>query len=198
MDHVPPQQFYAKEIRRSANLNLWKVPTHKRCNAAYREDEEYFYHALWPVVQDNNPKMGQVMHRDTARRIHNPQTPALLRSLLKTYTPITDGGIHLPHGVVQFKVSEIRLQRVVIKIAQGLFYLDHDRYIPRGNCKDIRMCLNISEVPEMYQLSWRGVSAKAVLPEAFSYQHFKVETLHLFSLLFWEAFLFCMAFREAH
>ena len=32
-DHVPPKQFYVKEIRSAQNPNLWVVPTHKRCNA---------------------------------------------------------------------------------------------------------------------------------------------------------------------
>ena len=56
MDHVPPKQFYPKELRIDRNPNLWRVPTHKRCNEDYREDEEYFYHAMYAVVLKNNKK----------------------------------------------------------------------------------------------------------------------------------------------
>ena len=56
MDHVPPKQYYPKSVRKEANLNLWKVPAHKRCNGEYKLDEEYFYHNLYPLVQNANPK----------------------------------------------------------------------------------------------------------------------------------------------
>ena len=36
MDHVPPRQFYMKQIRATQNLNLDKAPSHKRCNEAYK------------------------------------------------------------------------------------------------------------------------------------------------------------------
>ena len=42
MDHVPPRQFYMKQIRATQNLNLDVAPSHKNCNEAYKEDEEYF------------------------------------------------------------------------------------------------------------------------------------------------------------
>ena len=100
-DHVPPRQFYSKEIRSTADLNLWVVPAHKRCNNGYREDEEYFYHASYVPVQNANRTMGQVFHRDFLRRAKKPQTPAMARSLLNEFCAVTDGGIHLPPGIVK-------------------------------------------------------------------------------------------------
>ena len=35
-------------------LNLWTVPTHKHCNAAYKLDEEYFSVRLAPLVGNAN------------------------------------------------------------------------------------------------------------------------------------------------
>lgn len=195
MDHVPPKQFYPKENRTARIPNLWVVPTHKRCNADYRKDKEYFYHAVYPLVQDGNRTMGQAVYRDLMRRTHKPQTPAMTRRLLTRFKRVTDSGIHLPPGIVQFNLDACRVERVAIKISQGLFYLDESRYLPRRNCKDIRLCQTEGEVPQLYQLSWRRGEAKSVLPGVFSYRRFEFENLHLFSMLFWEAFMFCTAFE---
>jgi hypothetical protein len=45
-DHVPPKQFYPKQIRETQNLNLDLVPSHKMCNENYKKDEEYFLPCL--------------------------------------------------------------------------------------------------------------------------------------------------------
>jgi hypothetical protein len=196
MDHVPPKQFYPKEERASANPNLWLVPTHRRCNADYQKDEEYFYHAMYPLVRDGNRAMAQVVHRDLKRRTNKPQTPAIIRSLLKEFRTVTEGGILLPRGMVQFNIDAYRVQRVAMKIAQELFYLDKDQHVPRANCKDIRLCESESDVPELYQFSWRGAEARAVLPAVFSYRRCEFDNLHLFSMLFWEALMFCVALER--
>jgi hypothetical protein len=196
MDHVPPKQFYPKELRSNRSPNLWLVPTHKRCNQAYREHEEYFYHAMYGVVQTNNQRMGKQILADFARRIHKPQTPAIMRHIRKTFTTVTEGGIHLPPEVVQFSVDRYRSQSVVIKIAQGLIYRDCGVHAPRESCKDIRDCLDESNVPELYRLSWQGAESKTVCPDVFSYRRFEFENLHLLSMLFWESLMFCCAFED--
>lgn len=196
MDHVPPKQFYPKETRSTIRARLWYAPSHKRCNEDYREDEEYFYHVMHIVVQDNNPSMGQVLHMDLARRTHKPQTPAMLRNILKTFAPVTSGGIYLPPPLLRFEVDRYRAERVVLKIVRGLFFLDHGRHLPLENCKDIRLCLAKSDVPEIYARMWEAGPAKTICPEVFSYRHFEVKGLHLWSLLFWEAFMFCIAFQD--
>lgn len=192
MDHVPPKQFYPKELRTERSPNLWLAPAHWRCNERYRKDEEYFYHAMYFVV--NKPNRCRI-HRDFARRMHQPQTPAIIRSILKTFREITKGGIHLPDGIVQFSVDKYRAQRVVIKIAQGLFYLDYGRYMPSDNCVDIRLCVTESDIPEFYTLSWQGAELKTVCHDVFSYRIFEVKHLRLFSMCFWESVMFCAAFK---
>lgn len=196
MDHVPPKQFYPKSLRTKLNLNLWVVPTHKRCNEDYREDEEYFYHAMSPIVGKNNPQMGKTIFADFARRTHKPQTPAMIRNILKSYSHVSNGGIYLPPGIVQFSVDKDRTQRVIIKIAQGLIYSDCDVYAPSENCKDIRLCSDKSDVPEVYSLSWQGAESKTVCQKVFAYRRFELENLHLLSMFFWESLMFCCAFED--
>ncbi|MEK7793591.1 MAG: hypothetical protein AAB353_03635 [Candidatus Hydrogenedentota bacterium] len=195
-DHVPPKQFYPKETRSGQNLNLWVIPTHERCNSQYREDEEYFYSASVPFVNKGNHAMWHILHQDLVRRVNKPQTPAMARRLLKEIKTVSDGGIHLPSGIVYLKLEKYRMQRVAIKIAQGRFYLEHKRFLPRQNCKDIRLCETEADVPELYQFSWQVANAKSVLPAVFSYRCFLFEDMHLFSLLFWESFMICAAFEN--
>src|SRR5207249_6670860 len=80
-EHVPPKQFFPKSLR--SGLNLWIVPTHKSCNNRHKADEEYFVHALYPLVARINSRAGRVMFVDLKRRAKRPQTPRLLRSILQ-------------------------------------------------------------------------------------------------------------------
>ena len=72
MDHVPPRQFYQKQIRQTQNLNLNVAPSHKRCNEAYKEDEEYFYLSMFPIVAMNYPAMETLYFQDIMRRSQQP------------------------------------------------------------------------------------------------------------------------------
>jgi hypothetical protein len=220
-EHVPPKQFYPKSLR--GGLNLWVVRTHKSCNNKNKQDEEYFYHALYPLVANANPQTAAVILDDLKRRAKKPQTPTLLRDILRTsQTNTTGGGIVLPPGIVRLDVSQYRLQQVAIKIGRCLFYRDHKRVMPYENCKDIRLCEREEDVPEFYRVSWElskvnvnrlvplepgGIvvavdteagQAQAVDPQVFDYRsaHIEERQLHLYTLRFWEAFVFCMAFRE--
>lgn len=219
-EHVPPKQFYPKSLRRG--LNLWVVPTHKSCNNKHKADEEYFYHALYPLVANANPSTADVILDDLERRAKKPQTPVLLRSLLQSPRTTTSGGIVLPPGMVRLNVDEGRVQQVAIKIARCLFYRDHNRFMPYENCKDIRLCEREEGVPEFYRLSWElskvnvndlvppgpgGIvlvvegdagAPVSACPQVFEYRtaYLPPRRLHLYSLRFWDAFLFCMAFED--
>ena len=197
MDHVPPKQFYPKGIRENEDLNLRLLPSHKKCNEDYKNDEEYFYHCMYAAVERCNQKMAKLIYDDLQRRADKPQTKAMARRLLKDFKKVTDGGIHLPDGIVQFAIDEYRIQRVTLKIAQGLVYLETNRYMPLENAKDIRLCLEENEVPELYQLSFKASPIKGACPQVFSYRYFKFDTNHLLSMFFWESFMFCTLFDEA-
>lgn len=219
-EHVPPKQFYPKSLR--DGLNLWTVPTHSSCNAQSKDDEEYFYHALYPLVANANQPMARLLFDDLRRRAAKPQTPKLLRSIMRNARSKTAKGIILPPGVLQLPASEYRLQQVAIKIGRCLFYRDHKRVMPLANCKDIRLCEREDNVPELYLLSWEmsklnvnelaestrsnviavtETDAGAPLSECrrvFDYRSAFLEEqhLHLYTLRFWESFVFCMAFEE--
>jgi len=196
-DHVPPKQFIPKELRNSPGLNLWKVPSHKGCNGAYRPDEEYFYHAFTIQVQGSNPKIGLTLFNDLRRRVHKPQTPAIIRKILAQATTVTPGGIVLPPPIVQIPIDVYRVQQVALKIVQGLHFREFGQFLPKANCKDIRLCTHRDDVPECYSLTWQMKQFKTFCPAVFSYWciDFPPKNLILFSLLFWEAFMFCLTFE---
>jgi len=196
MDHVPPRQFYPREIRQKENINLKSAPSHKKCNENYRKDEEYFYHCLYPIVAKHSSDMGNVIFQDFARRCHKPQTPAMLRKVVKTASAITEGGIHLPSGMVELTVDEYRIQRVAAKIARGLVFLRTGTYFPEQSVIDMRFCLEESEAPEMYQLSWQAGSVEGVQPKVFSYKYLIFNGHHILSMLFWESFMYCVTLQS--
>jgi len=219
-EHAPPKQFYPKSLRRG--LNLWVVPTHRSCNNKHKADEEYFYHALYPFVANVNARMASVILDDLRRQAAEPQTRTLLRRILQSPQTSTGGGIVLPPGMVRLDVDAHRLEQVAVKIGRCLFYRDHRRVMPYENCKDIRLCEREEGVPELYRLSWElskvnvsslapsrpgGIvvvedaeegKAQAVDRRVFDYRAAYIEErrLHLYTLAFWEAFVFCMAFQE--
>ena len=50
-DHVPPLQFFAKEIRKKHNLDkLVTLPAHRKCNTQYSSDEQYFVNTIIPLA----------------------------------------------------------------------------------------------------------------------------------------------------
>jgi hypothetical protein len=198
------------------------VPSHRSCNNQHKADEEYFYLALYPLVANVNPGTGNVILADLRRRARQPQTRTLVRSILKTASTATKGGIMLPPGVVRFNTNKHRLQQVAVKIARCLFYRDHKRFMPYENCKDIRLCEREEDVPELYSLSWEmskvnvnelapsetnglvvvtdaeAGQAQAAYRQVFDYRAVYLEErqLHLYTLRFWEALLFCLAFED--
>jgi len=193
-DHIPPKAFYPKRAR--AGLNLQVAPAHKTCNENYREDEEYFQHVFLLEVLNRKPPITELLKDDFFRKAQRPQTPALIRNILKGVSSITPGGIYLPHGRLQVEIDQLRIERVVLKVACGLFHIENHGFMPLKNAKDIRFCLDEDEVPELYRLYWPHAELKGVYPDVFSHKYFRFENLHLYSLLFWKAFMYCVAFED--
>ena len=196
-DHVPPKQFYPKEIRESENLNLQLAPSHGQCNNDFKDDEEYFYASLYPLVDKYNPDMAAKIFRDFARRCQKSQMPTMLRNIFGDASGTTKGGIHLPAGIVEINVDLCRIQRIAGKIARGALFLSTEKYIPEANIVDMRICPEESEVPDMYQISWKCAgSIKGPHTKVFSYKYMQYDQYHIISLLFWEAFMFCVTIQD--
>lgn len=199
MDHIPPRQFFPQPLRKMTNPNLAVAASHKKCNNAYKDDEEYFYHSLYPLVANTNQNMAQAIFTDFVRRRTAGQTPSLIRQIFSGASAITQGGIILPHGRIEFTVDLARIERIAIKIALGVLFLETGLCFPPSSVVDIRLCEKEAEVPEMYQLSWQGAPIKGVYPNVFSYRCFALDSENalMLSLMFWGAFMFCITIQNA-
>jgi len=196
-EHIPPKQFFPKALRTLLNPNLDCAPAHMKCNSSYQKDEAYFYHSLYPLVANSNPHMGNAMFDDFKRRCGKPQTPALLRKLLSNASAISEGGIVLPARKIEVRVDLARIQRVAGKIARGSLFLSTRRCCPESSIVDIKLCEEESGVPEMYRLSWQGSPIEGAYPKVYSWRCLPLERHYVLSLLFWEAFMFCVTIRSA-
>ena len=195
MDHVPPKQFFPKQVRIDEHLNLELAPSHKECNNAYKDDEDYFYHSLYTLVANNNPEMAQTVFQDFVRRSSRPQTPEMIKKIFSSASRTTSGGIILPGNKVEVNVDLARIQRIAGKIARGVIFLATQEYCPESNIVDMRNCESESEVPEMYQLSWKASTMETTYKRVFSSRCFPFEGHFIVSLMFWESFMFCVTVK---
>jgi len=152
---------------------------------------------LYPLIANSNPGMAQMVFQDFVRRSRKPQTPAMLRGIFSNASPTSSGGIILPANKVEINVDLVRIQRIAGKIARGVVFLKTGDYCPETNIVDMRICESESEVPEMYQLSWKATSMESIYPKVFSFKYFPfLQGYYILSLLFWGAFMFCVTIQQ--
>jgi len=101
-DHVPPRQFYSKEIRGANNPNLLILRTHRACNSSYQSDEEYFIHTFAPLVMDTFA--GNSISRELFE--------TLIQDLLESTLVELDRAIasaYLSNGIVKEEIEQVLL-----------------------------------------------------------------------------------------
>jgi hypothetical protein len=146
--------------------------------------------ALFPVVEGNGLRVVSDIFADLKRRAEQPQTKILARSMLGNFSNYTQGGICLPKGKYEYKFDEYRIQKVVLKIVQELFFYHNQKPLPFDKIKDYRMCLGEEEVPEIYRISWQGSPLTFECEQVFSYKYFSYDKVYCWTLFFWEAIMF--------
>lgn len=188
-EHLPAKQFFPKEIRIQENLNLLTIPSHWECNEGYSKDEEHFYFSLYPIVKESKASISDVVHSDLKNKTQEPQK-IFIRTLLKNFSVCTEGGIYLPTGKYEYSIDKYRIQRVVLKIIQGLFFHHNQVFLPIGKIKHYDMCLDEGEVFEVFKISWPCSVLTYRCKQVFSYKYFFDENRHYWTLLFWDAVMF--------
>ena len=196
MDHVPPRQFYMKEIRTTQNLNLDTAPSHRSCNEAYKEDEEYFYVSMYAIVAQSHSTMATSYFQDFLRRSHQPQTPAKLRKILSTAVTVTEGGIHLPNGMRRLTLDRQRIERIVVKIARGILFLSTERHFGEQQIICMSRYNTPSEIPDAIMLALRSRPWVGTYSDVFAYSLLSSGGLHLLLMLFWKAIMFSVTVKD--
>ena len=197
-EHAVPKQFFITKVRRPPREKLWTVPSHQRCNQSYRMDEEYFYTYVYPLVDAHNKGMGKELLADIRRRTRKPQPQALLRRLLRDTSHVTPGGILLPPSVVWVKVEKPRIYRVVTKIAKCLYYKDRGKPMPKCSSSYVKLCESPEELEEPFDdlRKCEEVERRSAAPDIFRYWYVDDGGVNWYAMLFWEAFMVCMIFKE--
>jgi hypothetical protein len=133
VDHVPPKQFYAPELRAGLNLScLVTVPAHGMCNKAYESDEEYFTWSLASIAGGSTA--GDALVRYQSKQFRSGRSQGLGRKVLSEFAK-NPSGLYLPPRVVIKRVQGERLVRVVWKMVRGLYFLEHQEVLPEDTPK---------------------------------------------------------------
>ncbi len=139
-DHVPPKLL----LERPFPPNLRKVPSCRACNEGYADDERYIRDALHQVGFGEISRQKLSANGVVTRSLEH--SPKLKRMIEAAHRRAGD-------GKTVFVPKPERFERVFVKIARGLWYLDRD--LRMG--KDQVRCLSIDHV----------LQKPSPLPEAF-------------------------------
>jgi hypothetical protein len=118
-DHVPPESFLAKRLRRNNQIRLVTFPVHIICNTAYKHDEEYFVQTLIPFAKGSIS--GDALFAKAVADYHQGKNRPLVKTVLSQAVHKV-GSIHLPAGRVALVLDRDRFERVVSKIVRGLYH----------------------------------------------------------------------------
>jgi hypothetical protein len=202
VDHLPPKQFYALELRAKLNLSqLMTLPAHGKCNKAYESDEEYFTWTLVPLAAGSTA--ADALIRDHAGKFRAGKRQGLGRTILGEFES-NPSGLHLPAGLVIKRVQGDRLVRVTWKIVRGLYFLESGDVLPEDTPKTMEFL-----EPEQARQSivtdsvWEHVKAqpsRGVYGGAFDYKYLvgKAEQgpLHCWGMLLWDKMMVFVAHHQ--
>ena len=120
----------------------------------------------------------------------------MLRDIFSSASRVSEGGIILPANKVVINIDLARMQRIAGKIARGVLFLATQKYFPKRDIADMRICENPSEIPELYQLCLGAAPMEGTYSEVFSHSYFPYNGYHHISLFFWKAFMFCVTIQD--
>lgn len=180
-DHVPPKQFYASILRKSVNLNLLTLPTHKSCNISYGKDEEYFLHSLAPVAK--HTKTGAEIWKDIKKVAQKKESCKLIRKVYHEFTNMPNH-IYLPPGIVAKKFEFDRIERVIWKIIRGLYYVEFNEILPQHFDHGIEIYDQYNRPREEFHFV-RDKKSLGLYPGVFDYKKVNTDEYVMWGLLFW-------------
>ena len=130
-DHCPPQALFAKEIRGRYNTSQLKTfSVHKRCNASYALDEQYFIATLIPFALGSEAGDAAFKNFITSSR-KSKRKRRLAEKILHEFET-QPGGVHLPSGLVAKRQDGRRIKRIAWKIVRGLYFAHHGAILPEN------------------------------------------------------------------
>lgn len=191
-DHVPPKQFYARDLRRMYSPNLFTLPVHSSCNKAYQKDEDYFVHSMGPVVMESYS--GKALWEDISDHYERPQNRRIAEMVLKEFDK-RPSGLVLPFGKVAKRFDSERMWRVVWKIVRGLFFKEIGQVLP-SDLPIKREILSPGERSSPEFDITRTVPTLGQYPGVFDYRYIGIPgKIYLWEMLFWDRIIMFVGFH---
>jgi len=171
-DHVPTKKLFPSP----RPSDLITVPSCESCNNRLSPDEEYFVHVLLSLREADTPTAWKLRNElfakeRTARRLRMSH---LMLSTIKRVRMVTAGGLHLGYGHT-FEVDLDRFDRVVEKVARGLWFAEFQEQLPQDRIASV--LLNPpreGQAGELIEAVFQNGSGKDIGPGIFEYRIAKV------------------------
>ena len=195
-DHVPPKQFYARDIRKRHNPNLFTLPVHVACNKTYQKDKDYFVNSIAPLAQESYS--GSQVWKDIGNQFQRPEGLRIGKMIFREFQA-RPSGLYLPAGKVVKRFDAERVWRVVWKIVRGLFYKEHRRFLPEDSLRTYYKVVSVGEQPPPEFEAVRNTPSRGQYPGVFDYKYIVIPELndfHFWALLFWERLIKLIAFHD--
>ena len=194
-DHMPPRQFYSKEIRKLHGPNLRTLPTHLECNHSYQLDEEYFIHSLAPLALESYA--GKSIFRELLSQYERNRNTVLSKKVLNEFEE-RPSGLYLPSNKVVKRIDPDRIWRGAWKIIRGLFYYEHNRILPENTRHLFKVVSPGEKPPEEFSFI-PDVPIRGQYPGVFDYKYRifpDMKNSHLWALLLWDCIIILSFFDD--
>jgi hypothetical protein len=196
-DHVPPKQFYAKEIRLGIPLNLLTLETHAACNRSFQRDEDFVVNTLLPFVLTSTS--GAALGQDVAAMVRKGKQRKLIQKIIEEFEERPSGLILPPERIVK-RIEYKRIHRVAWKIIRGLFFHHHEKMLPEDTPHKLIEMIMPGDGPGKYLPFIVDQSSQGAYPGVFDYKIFHCPQLqkwpNVWALLLWDRVILIEAFQN--
>ncbi|GJL79691.1 MAG: hypothetical protein NPINA01_26800 [Nitrospinaceae bacterium] len=195
VDHLPPRQFYGKEVRKTCNPQLLTIPVHKICNKSYQYDEDYFVNTLAPFGKNSNS--GRAVLKDIGSKFRTGDNAGLINTILSEFDD-RPSGIILPKNKLIKRFQGDRVHRVAWKIIRGLFFIHEKNVLPENMYSKLEI-IAPDERPPDYFFSLNDKPFLGKHPGVFDYKYTQfpeVHNMYLWGMLLWDSLIMLIMFHD--
>lgn len=129
-EHIPAKQLF----KGTPAKNLITVPSCTTCNKSFQKDEDFFRQFYVSMIMSKSPGAKSLFENEISRAIlRSPKLARQMFSQMKLVDFYTKSGVYLGKKTA-YKVSDMdkqRIDRVVRKIIQGLFFYRFGASLPK-------------------------------------------------------------------
>jgi hypothetical protein len=196
LDHVPPRQLYAAEVRKAHSPHLLTIRVHDACNQAYQHDEDYFVAALMPFASGSYS--GNAIYKEVLGRFRKGKTVPLVRKVLAEFDR-RPSGLILPPTMVAKRFEGKRIKRVVWKIIRGLYFHNTGRLLPEKLKVGVQIIPPDQVPPEEFLVLLWDRPNLGKYPGVFDYRFLiapELDNFHYWAFLLWDRIIVTACFQE--